>query len=80
MTSYFDLTYIGTDIAAVNSTNHLRVYFQDTHGSIRESLYEDRWANGTEKNVIGKAKLYSPVAATSKELNNVCFDLSYAVL
>jgi len=60
-----------TDIAAVNSTNHLRVYFQDTHGSIRESLYEDRWANGTEKNVIGKAKLYSPVAATSKELNNI---------
>ncbi|PKX97806.1 fucose-specific lectin FleA [Aspergillus novofumigatus IBT 16806] len=60
-----------TGIAAVNSTNRLRVYFQDVHGSIRESLYEGSWANGTEKNVIGKAKLGSPVAAASKELNNI---------
>jgi hypothetical protein len=69
----FDLTNIGTGIAAVNSTNRLRVYFQDVYGSIRESLYEGGWGNGTEKNVIGKAKLGSPVAATSKELTNVCY-------
>ncbi|EAW17310.1 fucose-specific lectin FleA [Aspergillus fischeri NRRL 181] len=59
-----------TGIAAVNSINRLRFYFQDVYGSIRESLYEGSWANGTENNVIGKAKLGSPVAATSKELNN----------
>ncbi|GAQ09952.1 aldo-keto reductase yakc [NADP(+)] [Aspergillus lentulus] len=59
-----------TRIAAVNSTNRLRVYLQDVYGSIPESLCEGSWANGTEKNVIGKAKLGSPVAATSKELNN----------
>ncbi|KAB8224567.1 fucose-specific lectin [Aspergillus novoparasiticus] len=60
-----------TGIAAVNSTNHLRVYFQDSHGSIRESLYESGWANGTAKNVIAKAKLGTPLAATSKELKNI---------
>ncbi|KAF4156948.1 hypothetical protein CNMCM6069_006244 [Aspergillus lentulus] len=61
---------IGTRVPAVNSTNRLLVYFQDVYDSIPESLYEGSRANGTEKNVIGKAKLGSPVAATSKELNN----------
>lgn len=60
-----------TGIAAVNSTSHLRVYYQDTYGSIRESLYESDWAEGNGKNAIGKAKLGSPVAATSNELNNI---------
>ncbi|GIJ86421.1 hypothetical protein Asppvi_005309 [Aspergillus pseudoviridinutans] len=49
-----------TGIAAVNTTSHIRVYFQDAYSSIRESLYEGSWANGTEKNVISKAKLGSP--------------------
>lgn len=75
MTSCFDLTNIGTRVPAVNSTNRLLVYFQDVYDSIPESLYEGSRANGTEKNVIGKAKLGSPVAATSKELNNVCYYL-----
>jgi len=60
-----------TAIAAVNSTSHLRVYTQDVTGSIRESLYEGKWANGTAQNVIAQAKLGSPIAATSKELNNI---------
>lgn len=46
---------------------------QDVLGKIRESKYEDKWSNGTEKNVIASAKLYSPVACTSSELDNVSF-------
>jgi hypothetical protein len=40
-------------------------------GKIRESRYEDKWSNGTEKNVIASAKLYSPLACTSNDLENV---------
>ena len=64
-------TSTGTAIAACNSDAHLRVYMQDIHGHIRESLYDDSWKNGTEKNVIASAKLGSPIAATSKDLNHV---------
>lgn len=46
---------------------------QDVLGKIRESKYEDKWSNGTEKNVIASAKLYSPVACTSSELDSVSF-------
>jgi hypothetical protein len=60
-----------TGIAAVNSTSHLRVYTQDTSGGIRESLYENGWANGTAQNVIARGKLGTPIAATSKELKNI---------
>jgi len=60
-----------TGIGAANSTSHLRVYFQDTTGSIREALYESGWANGTAQNVIAKGKLGTPISATSKELNNI---------
>lgn len=62
---------IGTSIAACNSGAHLRVYMQDVRGNIRESLYEDGWSSGTEKNVIASAKFGSPIAATTKELDNV---------
>ncbi|KAF7586025.1 hypothetical protein BBP40_009658 [Aspergillus hancockii] len=65
-----DIKNIRTGVAAVNSTNHLRFYFQDTHGHIRESFYEGKCANGTDKNVVADAKLGSPIAATSKELNH----------
>ena len=61
----------GTGIAACNSGSRLRVYMQDVMGNIRETLYENGWSNGTEKNVIATAKHGSPIAATSKELNNV---------
>lgn len=44
---------------------------QDVQGKIRESLYEDGWSNGTEKNVIASARFGSPIAVTSKELDNV---------
>jgi hypothetical protein len=44
---------------------------QDVMGKIRESRYEDKWSNGTEKNAIASAKLYSPVACTSSDLENV---------
>jgi hypothetical protein len=55
----------------VNSTSHLRVYTTDVFGNIRESLYENGWANGTINNVIAQGKIGSPIAATSKELNEV---------
>lgn len=67
------LSFLGTSIAACNSNSRLRVYMQDVLGKIRESKYEDKWSNGTEKNVIASAKLYSPVACTSSELDNVSF-------
>jgi hypothetical protein len=41
---------------------------QDVQGKIRETVYENGWSNGTEKNVIASAKLFSPLACTSKEL------------
>ncbi|KAJ5492022.1 hypothetical protein N7453_010119 [Penicillium expansum] len=44
---------------------------QDVLGKIRESKYEDKRSNRTEKNVIASAKLYSPVAYTSNELDNI---------
>ncbi|KAF4200980.1 hypothetical protein CNMCM8927_002230 [Aspergillus lentulus] len=40
---------IGTRIAAVNSTNRLRVYLQDVYGSIPESLSLTRDFQGTEQ-------------------------------
>jgi len=58
-------------IAAVNSNDHLRVYSQDVYGNIRESLFESGWANGTIKNVIAQSKLDSPLAATSKDLQEI---------
>ncbi|RJE25374.1 fucose-specific lectin [Aspergillus sclerotialis] len=58
-------------IAAVNATSHLRVYTQDVFGKIRESLYEGSWTNGTSKNVIATGKLCTPMAATSKQLQNI---------
>lgn len=61
----------GTAIGAVNNADHLRVYTQDVLGNIRESLFEGGWVNGTSKNVIAQGKLGSPLAATSKALNEV---------
>ncbi|KAJ6019592.1 hypothetical protein N7522_001659 [Penicillium canescens] len=60
-----------TSIAACNSGDHLRVYMQDVQGKIRETVYENGWSNGTEKNVIASAKLLSPLACTSKELEKI---------
>lgn len=67
------LCFPGTSIAACNSSSRLRVYMQDVLGKIRESKYEDKWSNGTEKNVIASAKSYSPVACASSGLDNVNF-------
>jgi hypothetical protein len=61
----------GTGIAAVNESNHLRVYTQDCQGGIRESMYEGKWSNGTIKNVIVQDKIGSALAACSKALNEV---------
>ncbi|KAK0113872.1 hypothetical protein ONS95_014117 [Cadophora gregata] len=58
-----------TAIAAVNSTDHLRVYFQDVSGGIRESSYEDGWSGGV--NVLSKGKRNSPIAAAFKGLDNI---------
>ena len=66
-----DILSPGTSIAACNASSHLRVYMQDVMGKIRETSYEDKWSNGTEKNVIVSAKLYSPLACTSNDLENV---------
>jgi hypothetical protein len=60
---------LGTGIAAVNETNHLRVYTQDCQGGIRESIYEGKWSNG--KNVIVQGKIGSPLAACSQGLEEV---------
>ncbi|OBT70265.1 hypothetical protein VE03_00307 [Pseudogymnoascus sp. 23342-1-I1] len=62
---------LNTAIAAVNNNDHLRVYTQDTKGGIRESLYEGKWQNGNGGNTIVTAKPNSPIAATSKELNEI---------
>ncbi len=62
---------LGSPLAAVNSTNHLRVYSEDVHGSIRESMYEGKWTMGNNNNPIAKGKIGTPIAATSKELNEV---------
>ncbi|KAH8700675.1 fucose-specific lectin [Talaromyces proteolyticus] len=62
---------LGTAIAAVSSTSHLRVYIKDTAESIRESSYENGWAGGQPSNVIAQATIGSPIAATSKELNHI---------
>lgn len=67
-----DLTvFPGTGIAAVNNGSHLRVYTQDCQGGIRESMYEGKWSNGTIKNVIVQGKIFSPLAACSKALDEV---------
>ncbi|KAH7382974.1 fucose-specific lectin [Cadophora sp. MPI-SDFR-AT-0126] len=58
-----------TAIAAVNSTDHLRVYSQDVQGGIRESNYEDGWSGGV--NVLSKGKRNSPIAAAFKGLENI---------
>jgi len=71
MTSQVEQIFFRTPIAAVNSTNHLRVYTMDVSGAIRESQYEGQWTGGQPDNVIARAKIYSPVAATSKELTNI---------
>lgn len=44
---------------------------QDVLGKVRESMYEGEWSKGTEKDVIATAKLHSPLACTSKELEQV---------
>ncbi|KAJ5804473.1 uncharacterized protein N7518_000776 [Penicillium psychrosexuale] len=44
---------------------------QDVLGKIRESKYDDKWSNGTEKNIIASAKLYSPLACTSSDPENI---------
>ncbi|CDM28956.1 Fungal fucose-specific lectin [Penicillium roqueforti FM164] len=60
-----------TSIAACNSGSDLRVYMQDVLGKIRESKYDDKWSNGTEKNIVASAKPYSPLACTSSDLENI---------
>ncbi|KAK2750609.1 hypothetical protein FQN57_002680 [Myotisia sp. PD_48] len=62
---------IRTDLAAVNSDNHLRVYFQDFRGGIRETQYEGRWLGGSQNNVIAWGKLHGPISATSQALSRI---------
>jgi hypothetical protein len=70
----------GTAIAAVNESNHLRVYTQDYEGGIRESVYEGGWSDGTPNNVIARGKIGSPVAACSKALVEVGQSLSCCII
>ncbi|KAF3481805.1 uncharacterized protein GIQ15_04564 [Arthroderma uncinatum] len=59
-----------TAIAAVNAEDHIRVYFQDIYGNILEAAYDGaNWSKGT--NVIGKARIGSPLAAVTKELKQI---------
>lgn len=44
---------------------------QDVLGKVRESMHEGEWSKGTEKDVIATAKLHSPLACASKELEKV---------
>lgn len=52
---------------------------QDVMGNIREAMYERDWTNGTEKNAVAHAKIISPIAVTSMQLDHVsrtCMSLS----
>lgn len=44
---------------------------QDVVGRIREAMYEKDWTNGTEKNTVAHAKISSPIAVTSMQLDHV---------
>ncbi|KAL5349843.1 hypothetical protein ACLOAV_004877 [Pseudogymnoascus australis] len=61
---------LNTAIVAVNNNDHVRIYTQDTKGGVRESLYENEWQNDNGGNTIVTVKPGSPIAATSKELND----------
>lgn len=63
----------GTGIAAVNSTSHLRVYWQAIYAGIRESVYEGAWSGGLTPlaNLSATPKLGSGIAATSRGLTNI---------
>ena len=70
--------WTGTTIGACNSENHLRVYMQDVVGRIREAMYEKDWTNGTEKNTVAHAKISSPIAVTSMQLDHVSRTYAWA--
>jgi hypothetical protein len=53
----------------VNSNDRLRIYSQGPNGGIHEALYEGGWQDGNGGNTITTAKLGSPIAATTKDLN-----------
>jgi len=42
---------------------HLRVYFQDNEGYVRESQWDGSWTGGSEKNRLFRAKQNTPLAA-----------------
>lgn len=48
-----------------NGGSHIRVYYQDTSGNIRETFYDDNrgWQERPE-NVIGRGKLNTGIAVT----------------
>ncbi|KAJ5826050.1 hypothetical protein N7474_003188 [Penicillium riverlandense] len=56
-----------TDIAPCKSGAQLRAYMQDVSGKIRETLYDDGWTKGTDKDSIATAKLSSPICCATKE-------------
>ncbi|KAJ5312765.1 hypothetical protein N7508_003595 [Penicillium antarcticum] len=60
-----------TSIAACNSDDHLRVYMRDVRGKISETVYENGWSSGAEKNVVASAKTFSPLACTSNNLEKI---------
>ncbi|KFX93751.1 hypothetical protein O988_06639 [Pseudogymnoascus sp. VKM F-3808] len=62
---------LNTAIAAVNSNDRLRIYSQGPNGGIHEALYEGGWQDGNGGNTITTAKLGSPIAATTKDLNEI---------
>jgi hypothetical protein len=56
----------GASIAAVYLNSGIRVYFQDVDGYVRESRREgDSWRGGGFKDIVFRAKLGTPLAATS---------------
>ncbi|RDA90057.1 hypothetical protein CP533_2383 [Ophiocordyceps camponoti-saundersi (nom. inval.)] len=58
-------------LAAVNKDSSIRVYTLDVDGGVREIQYEGKWTGGTSSNVLAKARIGSPVAATSIGLDYI---------
>jgi len=55
---------INTATACVAFGNvHLRVYFQDNEGYVRESQWDGSWTGGTTNNRMFKARPNTPITA-----------------
>lgn len=62
-----------TAIAWTTGGTQQRVYFQDIYGHIREAQRagdrDSAWTGGTDQNVVGKGKFFTPLAAVTWDSN-----------